>query len=197
MPSDVSRISDVIWNEIALYCGVGDIKALEATCKFIGNVLSNKVLWLKQLRALDQDRAPNLPRHISIDKLYWHEVRTLVVRAHQRRLNCTGSAPLRPTRKITVDIGSASFNGALGKSYDFQTDVELLPGGRLLLVLWSEGYLQCWDVPGGKCLWTYPDPASSDKHDLRVRGFCYEMQADNVVHIVTKSLCLDLNRYKR
>ncbi|KAH8107329.1 hypothetical protein DFH11DRAFT_1549720 [Phellopilus nigrolimitatus] len=182
MPFNVSGVPDDIWFEIALLSDLKEILALEA---------------LKQLRALDQDRAPNLPRHNSIDKLHWHEVRTLVVRAHQRRFNCTGSAPLQPTREITVPIGSANLNNkALREPYVFQTDVELLPGGRLLLVLWSEGYLQCWDVPGGESIWTYPNPASSGAHEQRVRGFCYEMQADNVVHIITKSLSQDLDRYK-
>ncbi|KAH8115622.1 hypothetical protein DFH11DRAFT_1462185, partial [Phellopilus nigrolimitatus] len=155
------------------------------TCKFPQNVDYNKALWLKHLRELDQDHAPDLPRHISVDELDWHQVRTLVVRAYQRRLNCTGPAPLRPTREITVPIESASFNGALGKPYDVRINVQLLPGGKLLLVLWTEGYLQCWDVPGGKCVWTYPDPVSSDPHKQRVHSFSYDMQADNAVHILT------------
>lgn len=163
------------------------------TCKFLHNVVSNKALWLKQLRALDQDHAPDLPRHISVDELDWLQVRTLVVRAYRRRLNCTGPGSLQPMREITVRIGSAKLNKALGEPHGFWTAMELLPGGRLL-VLWIDDYLLCWDVPNRNCIWMYPDPASSDKHDLRVRGFCYEMQADNVVHIVTKTESLNVGR---
>ncbi|KAH8115630.1 hypothetical protein DFH11DRAFT_1296325 [Phellopilus nigrolimitatus] len=186
MPFNAPKVPEDIWSEIALFSGLKEVLALEATCKSFHNVVSNKAVWLKQLRALDQDHAPDLPRHISVDELDWLQVRTLVVRAYRRQLNCTGPAPLRPTREITVPIGSANLDGALGEPYGFRTDVQLLPGRALLLVLWSEGYLQCWDVPGGKCLWTYPDPASSGGHEQRVRGFCYDIQEDNIIHILTK-----------
>ncbi|KAH8104186.1 hypothetical protein DFH11DRAFT_1883725 [Phellopilus nigrolimitatus] len=155
------------------------VLALGATCKFLHEVVSNGLFWLKRLCALEQDDAPNLPRHVSLRDLTLEELRTLVERAHRRRLNCTGSAPTRPTREITIRV-SLNSDGTPDRRFNFLVDMELLPGGALLLVLWGSGYLQCWTVPGGECLWTYRPP---DSRVLLRAGFAYEMQADGDVRV--------------
>ncbi|KAH8115625.1 hypothetical protein DFH11DRAFT_1586025 [Phellopilus nigrolimitatus] len=154
----------------------------------------NKAYWIKCLQALDQEDAPDLPRHIPASKLNASELEALVTRAKQRRLKYTAVESLRPTSRVTVPIWFGNWDRALGKSYGFGADVQLLPGGKLLLVLWSEGYLQCLEVPSGMCVWTHPDPGSYSahgKHGLRVCNFGYDMQEDNVVHILTVSKSQD------
>ncbi|KAH8113691.1 hypothetical protein DFH11DRAFT_316434 [Phellopilus nigrolimitatus] len=200
MPFDVSAVPNDIWFGIASFCGLDEVLALEATCKFLLAAVSNKYIWLKCLRALDQDRAPDLPRHMSVRELAWPDLRSLVVHARRRHSNCTNSqtAPLRPTREVTVPIGFTNSDGALGRVTDFGWRTALLPGGTLLLVLWPAGYLQCWDVRGSECIWTYPPRASSGARGvqmLRVCNFGYDMQANGDVRtlVVSESTDSDAN----
>ncbi|KAH8103182.1 hypothetical protein DFH11DRAFT_1735036 [Phellopilus nigrolimitatus] len=93
MPFDVSAVSNDTWFEIAMLADLKTVLALGATCKFLHEVVSNGLFWLKRFRELEQDDAPDLPRHVSLRDLTLEELRTLVERAHRRRLNCTGSAP--------------------------------------------------------------------------------------------------------
>ncbi|KAH8115832.1 hypothetical protein DFH11DRAFT_1853460 [Phellopilus nigrolimitatus] len=193
MPFDVSAVSNDIWFGIASFFGLDEVLALEATCKFLLAAVSNKYIWLKCLRALDQDCAPDLPRHISVSELAWPDLRSLVVYARRRHLNCTNSqtAPLRPTREVTVPIGSANSDGALGRVTDFGWRTTLLPGGAILLVLWPAGYLQCWDVRGSECIWTYPPRALLGAQMLRVCNFGYDMQANGDVRALAVSESTD------
>ncbi|KAH8109138.1 hypothetical protein DFH11DRAFT_1691275 [Phellopilus nigrolimitatus] len=198
MSFDVSAVPIDIWFGIASFCGLEEILCLEATSKLFLEVVSNKLTWLEYLHALDQNHAPDLPRHVPLSELSWSDLRTLVVRARRRHLNCSGSAPPRPTREITVPIGSANADGALGKPHGAGTDVTLLPGSSFLLVHWSAGHLQCWDVLCGVCVWTYPPRASSDAsgmQTLRVCSFSYDMQpnGDARVLVVSESTNSDVN----
>ncbi|KAH8106438.1 hypothetical protein DFH11DRAFT_1830749 [Phellopilus nigrolimitatus] len=197
MPFDVSAVPNDIWFEIASFLDLKEVLSLEATCKFLREVVSDKVVWLKRLRALDQDHAPNLPRQVSVSDLSWEELRILVVRAHRRRLNCTGPAPTRPTRETTIRIGSVNSDVAPGGSYGDVKDMKLLPGGALLLVLRSEGDLQCWTVPGGECLWSYRPHASSDTQRLKVCSFTYDMQVDGDVRVLAVSEFADRGAHER
>ncbi|KAH8104198.1 hypothetical protein DFH11DRAFT_1765854, partial [Phellopilus nigrolimitatus] len=157
------------------------------TCKFLREVVSNRFLWLTCLHALDQDHAPDLPRHVSISDFIWQELRTIVVRPQRRRFNCTGPNPLQAKRETTIHIGSVNSDGTLGGPLGYVRDMGLLPGGKLLLVLWSESYLQCWTEPSGECLWTYRPHASSEAQGiqpLNVCSFAYDMQADDDVRML-------------
>ncbi|KAH8104201.1 hypothetical protein DFH11DRAFT_194625 [Phellopilus nigrolimitatus] len=187
MPFDVFAIPNDIWFEIASFLGLKEVLSLEATCKFLREVVSNKVIWLEHLCALDQDHAPNLPRQVSTRDLSWEELRILVVRAHRRRLNCTGPAPTRPTRETTIRLGSVNSNGTPGVSYGDIKDVELLPGGALLLGTRSDGDLQCWTVPGGECVWSHRLDAPPDTRELGVRNFAYDMQTGGDVRVLAVS----------
>ncbi|KAH8110454.1 hypothetical protein DFH11DRAFT_1514246 [Phellopilus nigrolimitatus] len=194
MPFDVSVVPNDIWYEIASFLEVKDIISLEDTCIFIREIFSDRIFWLKHLHALDQDHAPDLPRHIPLTDLTWSDLRNLVVRAQRQSLNCTGPTPLRATRETTVPVGSANSDGVLGRLYGSGTDVALLPGGSLLLVCWSAGYLQCWDVPGRECLWTHMPEASlgePDTQPLRVCSFGYDMQANGEVRVLVVSESAD------
>ncbi|KAH8109624.1 hypothetical protein DFH11DRAFT_1861175 [Phellopilus nigrolimitatus] len=140
---------------------------------------------------LEQNEAPDLPRHIPISTLTSHRLRGLVIGAHRRYLNCINRTPLRRlqqpqiTREITV---SPRFPEPDPHSW---SEPELLPGGALFLVVCRParevgtnqylGFLRCFNVPGGECVWTYqPD-------ELDVRGFGYDMQANGDVHVLTES----------
>ncbi|KAH8111667.1 hypothetical protein DFH11DRAFT_1792290, partial [Phellopilus nigrolimitatus] len=139
---------------------------LSQTCKYFHSIISNRVFWLYRLHALEQDRAPNLPHHISISTLSMSKLRSLVIHAHRRYHNCTRPGPVRPTKEITVHIKQPP-----GRSYCW----ELLPGGELLLVCWNTGLLQCLKVPSGECIWEHaPVPKGQ---------FGYEMQANGDVHV--------------
>ncbi|KAH8108539.1 hypothetical protein DFH11DRAFT_1085908 [Phellopilus nigrolimitatus] len=194
MPFDAYVVPNDIWFEITIFCGLEEVLSLEATCKFLLKVVSNRSFWLRRLHALDQDHAPDLPRHVPISDLGQTDLRTLVVRAQRHRLNCTGPI-LRSTRKITVPIWSANLDGALGKPYGFGTDVELLPGGALLLVLWSAGCLQCWSVADGECLWTSAD--ASGMETLKVCSFTYDMQVNGDVHVLVVGESTDSDAHER
>ncbi|KAH8109664.1 hypothetical protein DFH11DRAFT_1730928 [Phellopilus nigrolimitatus] len=182
MSSTVFRVSDEVWTKIFLFCGYMEVLRLELTCKFFRYIIYDKAFWLLRLRALEQDEAPNLPRHIPISTLTVPELRTLVIRAHRRHLNCTGPAPLRPTREITGPICPP--DSGLRENCP-----ELLPGGALLLIRWmprlgprfQPSFLQCFNVPGGKCIWTHQSDG------LEVRRFDYDMQANGDVRVLTES----------
>ncbi|KAH8103175.1 hypothetical protein DFH11DRAFT_1735028 [Phellopilus nigrolimitatus] len=167
MPFDTSAIPNDVWFEIASFCGFIEVLSLEA---------------VQRLHALDQDHAPDLPRYVSISDLSWQELRNLVVRARRRYLACTGRAPLRPTHKTTIRIGSVNSDGAPGRPRGDVLDMELLPGGKLLLVLWSGGN---WTVPGGECVCSYrPQSEAQDMPPLKVCSFAYDMQADDDMRVL-------------
>ncbi|KAH8106434.1 hypothetical protein DFH11DRAFT_1518203 [Phellopilus nigrolimitatus] len=184
MPLDSSAVPNEIWFKIAMFSEFKALLALEATCKSLRKAVLNKFFWLERLRALEQDHAPDLPHHVSISDLTLEQLRTLVVRALRRLLNCTGPAPMRPTRETTILVGSVNSGGGPGGKHDLVHDMELLPGGSLLLVLWVSGYLQCWTVPAGKCIWTY---RPRDSRVVLRTGFAYEMQADDDVRVLVVS----------
>ncbi|KAH8104199.1 hypothetical protein DFH11DRAFT_1520117 [Phellopilus nigrolimitatus] len=183
MPLDSSAVPNEIWFKIAMFLEFKALLALEATCKSLRKAVLNKFFWLERLRALEQDHAPDLPHHVSISDLTLEQLRTLVVRAHRRLLNCTGPA-VRHTRETTICVVSENSDDEPGGKHDRVHDMELLPGGSLLLVLWVSGYLQCWTVPAGKCIWTYRPP---DSCIVQGAGFAYEMQADDDVRVLVVS----------
>ncbi|KAH8118884.1 hypothetical protein DFH11DRAFT_705956 [Phellopilus nigrolimitatus] len=176
MPTNVSAVSNDIWHDIASISDIEEVLSLEATCKFFREVVSNKISWLERLRALDQAHAPDLPHHVSVDDLPWQDLRNLVVRAQRRHRNSTGSAPLRPTRETMIRIKT--------EPLVFVVDMELLPGGALLLVLLNDGDLQCWSVPGGECVWSHRNDAPYNTYGMIVCRFAYDMQTNGNVHVL-------------
>ncbi|KAH8113607.1 hypothetical protein DFH11DRAFT_1510049 [Phellopilus nigrolimitatus] len=193
MPFDVYAVPDEVWFKIALCLSLKDALHLEATCKFFLAVVSNKSFWLKHLRALDQDHAPDLPRHISVSELPWSELRSLVVRAHRRHSNCTDlhTTPLQPTREVIVP---SKWEINCEGETDGEWRYELLPGGTLLLVMRRPGYLQCWDVRDKHCVWTYQPDTSSVTSDMQMPEVCdfsYDMQANGDVRVLVVSESTD------
>ncbi|KAH8113577.1 hypothetical protein DFH11DRAFT_1544812 [Phellopilus nigrolimitatus] len=155
MPFDVSAVPNEVWFNIALCSGLKDVLHLEA---------------LKHVHALDQEYAPDIPRHISVNDLDWQKLRSLVVRAHRRHFNCTSSrtTPLQPTREVEVPIGWMDTDGRRD----------------------GVGWRGCWDVQSSKCIWTYPLGAPNDarnRHTLKVRNFSYDMQANGDVRVLVNS----------
>ncbi|KAH8113620.1 hypothetical protein DFH11DRAFT_312555 [Phellopilus nigrolimitatus] len=189
MPFDIYAVPDEIWFKIALSLNLKDALHLEATCKFLRAVVSNKSFWLKHLRVLDQAHAPDLPRHISVSELTWSKLRSLVVCAHRRHSNCTSSRTtlLQPTREVIVPVKwGINREGATGGAWRY----ELLPGGALLLVLRRPGYLQCWDVRDKQCVWTYLPGVSSVTRGMQMPEVCdfsYDMQANGDVRVLVVS----------
>ncbi|KAH8111788.1 hypothetical protein DFH11DRAFT_1790712 [Phellopilus nigrolimitatus] len=206
MPFDVSNVPVDVWQEIAQLLDTKELVSLQLTCKFL-YFDSARFFWLLHLHALDQAKAPNLPRHISVSDLTVPQLHSLVIHAHQRHFNCTSPAPLQPTREITVPICTPP------ETCLFRPGVELLPGCELFLVCWptifppefnpcivvdSSGFelgpeveldmsdprfqpssLQCFNVPGGECIWTHKSSG------LEILHFDYDMQANGDVHVVT------------
>ncbi|KAH8100746.1 hypothetical protein DFH11DRAFT_1553818 [Phellopilus nigrolimitatus] len=189
MPFDVSVVPNNIWFGIASFCGLDEVLALEDVDM---QVFTRGRFQQIRLRALDQDRTPDLPRHISVSELAWPDLRSLAVHARRRHSNCTNSqtATLRPTREVTMPIGPTNSDGALGRVTGFGWRTALLPGGTLLLVLW----------PAGECIWTYLPRASSGAHGvqmLRVCNFGYDMQANDDVRALLVSESTDSNANER
>ncbi|KAH8109672.1 hypothetical protein DFH11DRAFT_913291 [Phellopilus nigrolimitatus] len=189
MSFDVSEVSDDVWIEIALFCSLKEVLCLESTCKFLRNVfMSDRIVWLRHLHMLEQNEAPDLPRHIPISTLTSLKLRGLVIDAHRRHFNCTNPDQtqwLQHTREISV---STRF---LEPDMYSWGRPELLPGGTLFLAVcmpvensstsWFSEFLQCFSVSTGECIWTYqPDR-------LEVRRFDYDMQENGDVHVLTES----------
>ncbi|KAH8113572.1 hypothetical protein DFH11DRAFT_1510085, partial [Phellopilus nigrolimitatus] len=182
-------VPDEIWFNIALCLGLKDVLHLEATCKFLLAVVSNKSFWLKRVHVLDQEYAPDVPRHISVSEVNRQKLRSLVVRAHRRHFNCTSSriTPLQPTRELEVPIGWIDTDG---RRDGVGWRGVLLSGGALFLALRPARYLQCWNVQRSKCIWTYPPGAPNDarnRHTLKVCNFSYDMQANGDVRVLVVS----------
>ncbi|KAH8113622.1 hypothetical protein DFH11DRAFT_312431 [Phellopilus nigrolimitatus] len=182
-------VPDKIWFKIALCLSLKDVLRLEATCKFLRAVVSNKSFWLERVHALDQDHAPDLPRHISTSELTLSELRSLVVRAHQRHTNCTSSqtTPLQPTHEVVVPVQwETNREGVTDGKWRY----ELLPGGALLLVLTRPGNLRCWDVRDRKCVWKCPSRISSGTPGMpmpEVCSFSYDMLVNGDVRVLVVS----------
>ncbi|KAH8103179.1 hypothetical protein DFH11DRAFT_1521368, partial [Phellopilus nigrolimitatus] len=198
MPFDASAVPSDIWFEIASFSGFKEVLSLEATCRFLRELIANKVFWLERLHVLDKDLAPNIAPHVSINDLSWQELRNLVVCARRRHLTCTGPAPLLPTRETTVRVGFVNSDATVGRPLGYIVNMKLLPGGKLLLVLWSEGDLQCWTVPGGECVWSYrPQSEAQDMPPMKVCSFTYDMQANGDVRVLVVSESTDLDVFER
>ncbi|KAH8104194.1 hypothetical protein DFH11DRAFT_1551324 [Phellopilus nigrolimitatus] len=136
MPLDSSAVPNEIWFEIAMLSDFKAVLALEATCKFLRDVVLNRLFWLECLRALEQDHAPDLPHHVSISDT------ELGKTTHPSR-----SAPTRPTRETTICVGSVNLGGGPGGRDDrFTVEVARLSGdistvsilGKLLVTFWKE-----------------------------------------------------------
>ncbi|KAH8109642.1 hypothetical protein DFH11DRAFT_1626144 [Phellopilus nigrolimitatus] len=169
-----------------------EVLCLELTCKFFRNIfISDRVFWLRRLHALEQDEAPNLPRHIPISTLTLAKLRSLVESAHRRHLKYTNSAPLQPTREEKVSIrclDPTRMNPHLLRR-------ELLPGGELFLDGSSQYELCCYNVLDNKCIWIHrPDDdtehsGNPTQHDVhkdtpRVQSFGCDMQANGDVLVL-------------
>ncbi|KAH8108410.1 hypothetical protein DFH11DRAFT_1113325 [Phellopilus nigrolimitatus] len=185
MSYDVSKVSEDIWTEVALFCGLLEVLHLERTCKYFRFILYDRVFWLHRLHALEQHEAPDLPRHTRISTLSVLELRRLVVRAHRRHLKYTGKAPFKLTRKTTVPLATSMLS-----SYN----CKLLPGGTLLLSLTLiERKLQCFSVPGGKCIYTHKpkiikqsdNRTQPEEYAYSVDCFGYDMQENGDVRVIT------------
>ncbi|KAH8109650.1 hypothetical protein DFH11DRAFT_1811339, partial [Phellopilus nigrolimitatus] len=157
------------------------------TCKYFRNIfISDRVFWLRRLHALEQDEAPNLPRHIPISTLTLAKLRSLVESAHRRHLKCTNSAPLQPTREEKVVPHHSNYR----KTYSDLHLKELLPGGELFLDGYPGSELHCFNVLDGKCIWTHRpsddlEGAGNHKPDeYSVKTFGYDMQANGDVLVL-------------
>ncbi|KAH8109638.1 hypothetical protein DFH11DRAFT_1515346, partial [Phellopilus nigrolimitatus] len=194
---DVSAVPDEVWTEIALFFGLIEVLCLELTCKFFRNIfISDRVFWLRRLHALEQDEAPNLPRHIPISTLTLPKLRSLVIRAHRRYLKYTGPAQLRLPREIKKNLWNLNRQSC----HTSLSHKKLLPGGELFLSACLKE-LQCFKVLDGKCIWAHrPDEhALKDEHALdpsdktrkypkpdeyTVQNFGYDMQANGDVRVL-------------
>lgn len=134
------------------------------TCSSLRDLFSTPLrpLWLHLLRSLDDFHAPNLPPSSYIPSLSSLELKCIVSHAIQGHANwCSSSSTKsgpRMTRRRTINLrNKGGLLGSIGKhSPDTREAIKLLPGGRHACVLWSEGYLQCWDIVRSTCIWTYP-----------------------------------------
>ena len=160
------------------------------TCRSLRDAIVCRHFWLKRLQLLDQEHAPDLPPHVNVDSLTYHELRDLVVRARRRVLNCTGSSPLRVSREMVIPISQENVNNILGQTLGWGADTLLVPGGRYFLLKWPAGYLQCWDVATKDCMWTYPRiPRNVSDTSWVLSRCCFacDVQMDGYVHVAVVS----------
>lgn len=152
------------------------------TCSSLRSLLASRLVWLQQLRDLDQCRQPGLKPHVQVEAFSATDLRLLVVQAHRFYQNTKGEAvyctapPAKASRVISVDLENS--HGALGYIDHHQNAMALSPDGQYLFVRWSGHVLQIWDVPQNACLWTYPSCSSSSERLAHVTWYDFETQAD-------------------
>lgn len=157
--------------------------AHQQTCKFIRSLSSCRVIWIKQLHKLDQERAPDLYPGIVLDALDGAELRRIVARAYRRHKNCSSASITRITTLSISD--NVPPRALLGDLSEWGSEIVLLPGGSHLLILWPKGFLQCWDVVSQSCVWTYPSlHNSAGQQQLRVLSFDSDVCRNGYLHLL-------------
>lgn len=133
-------------------------------------------LWLHFLHELDDFHAPDLPPDVSIDALSSAELKRLVSRAVKGRANWNSKIGPRVARRRVIDLkNKGGLLGDLSQSPGRDLEnVKIVPGGKYICTLWSEGYLQCWNAEKNEALWTYPQLGTFA--DIKV--FAFDVQID-------------------
>ncbi|KAH8109510.1 hypothetical protein DFH11DRAFT_1861241 [Phellopilus nigrolimitatus] len=181
---DAPRITDLVDDvllKIIHECSAEDVLSLERTCKSLKTLLSEplKPLWLSFLEELDESHAPDLPFYVPVESLSSHDLKQLVSRAIKGNKNWRSLSGPRVTRRRVIDLRNKG--GLLGhikqNSLQLREIVKILPGSRFVILLWSEGYIQCWNSEKNECIWTYPQLGGFA--DIKVVAFDAEYDARN------------------
>lgn len=132
-------------------------------------------LWLVQLQNLDQAYAPDLPPHIKVDTLSYHDLRTLVVNAVRSYESLSrGMAHYVQRASVVPGIQGYRFGEILTP--------KLSPGGQYLFIQWTENTLQIFDLyDNDACVWTYDKPEFRFTPLLK---FTFEINADRTITIL-------------
>ncbi|THH06829.1 hypothetical protein EW145_g3813 [Phellinidium pouzarii] len=170
-------IDDVILR-IIHECSAEDVLALERTCRSLRALLSepNRPLWLSFLEGLDDFCAPDLPPNVPLELLSSDELKDLVSRATKGRKNWNSVSGPRVARRRVLNLRNTGLLGYLKQNLTERCEViKIIPGGKFVSSLWSEGYIQCWDFENNECIWTYPQ--LGDFTDKKVVAFDAEYES--------------------
>ena len=154
------------------------------SCRTLQSFLAqpNRPLWLHLLGQLDEFHAPSLPPHVNLDSLSSDRLKELVIRAAIGHANWGRSSPSCPrvTRKRVIDLkNKGGMLGDLKQDKHPREIMKVVKGGldeEFLFVLWSEGYLQCWDVKKNTAIWTYPQLGTFQNEAVRAYDAEYDSE---------------------
>lgn len=142
-------------------------------------------VWLAQLRASDQNHAPDLPPNMDANSLSVLEIRNLVVKAARGYDKKSRLSKLAPSRRRCLPM-----KGIYGKT-------TLLPGGRFLLMVRRPANLQMWDIrkPDGgaaTCVWS-----NKNTNGVEILGYEFDMQenGDIIFCVVWHGLSFRIFRF--
>ncbi|KAL5498871.1 hypothetical protein ACEPAH_1389 [Sanghuangporus vaninii] len=176
---------DDVLLKIAYECCAIDIFMLERSCRTLRDFFSqpNRPLWMHILGELDEFHAPDLPPHIILDSLSSDELKRLSMRAaigHANWSKPSSSGPWITRKCIIKPKNKGGMLGDLKQDKHIREVMKIVPGGageEFLFILWSEGYLQCWDVKKNTAIWTYPQLGTFQNE--AIRGYDAEFDAQH------------------
>lgn len=168
------------------------------------DLISNQQVWLAQIRRLDQAHAPNLHLHVDARTLKSFELRSLVVKAVQGYENWRNGT-IGEDKIVCVELNDPPTIGSSEISeekpwfcsYFYYNEptysipapmIKLVPGGRHLFVLWSNGFLQMVDTETQKATWTYPESQAMGELLMPVEAFDVDFQRHNSATVVISRL---------
>ncbi|EJC99108.1 uncharacterized protein FOMMEDRAFT_160661 [Fomitiporia mediterranea MF3/22] len=198
MPLRFTELNDDVLIKILFECTLGDVLALESTCRSMRSLLSapNRPLWLYLIQSLDDVHAPDLPPSLPTNALSSTELKQLVTRAVRGYTNWNQTSSslsksdsrLAPhvTRLRSIDPRNTSgLLGDLRRRPDQHREIiKILPGGRYVFMLWSAGYLQCWDTEENKAVWTYPQLGTFVEIQVLAFDVQFDVQSEQVLYVI-------------
>ena len=135
-------------------------------------------IWISILSDLDDFHAPTLPPHTELEELSSKELKQLVYQALKGYYNWNHRSGPRTSITKAVDLRNKGLLGSLSSpsilglisswihhnsnrggsvfSNEEKEIIKFVEGGQYICLLWSEGYLQCWDARSNSACWTYP-----------------------------------------
>ena len=111
----------------------------------------DRAIWLRLLRTLDVQLAPNLPPGIPVTSLPASDLKAIVVSAHRADYRWRTEGRLHVGRRVEMQVDYPATGRPVGRP-----EPRLLPGAREALLICG-GRLELWELETRVCVWTAPD----------------------------------------
>lgn len=74
--------------------------------------------------------------------------------------------------------------------------IKLVPGAKFVNVLWSDGYLQCFDISMNTLVWTHPP--LGEFPDIRVDAFdaMFDKEMGSIIYILAGVFLVDVPSFR-